>query len=538
MSTHDVVVIGAGHNGLAAACYLARSGLDVTVLEAGGCVGGMTSTMPTVAGAPQHQMNVGALDATFIHGTDIVADLGLEDFGYREVWLDPIWAYLHDEDDLSLLFWQDPRRTAAEIERFSRADAAAYLDLTRTLDALIGLGLPMLQAHPTRPGRKALTATARAGLKYRKDIGAVASLLTSSCAEVIDERFRHPVVRGALGSLCSAFGPILADGSSIVLLALGWYLRYGVSRPIGGTQAFPDALQSALEKLGGSVQCAAPVAEVLVTGGAASGVVLESGETITARHAVLATCDPRTALLSLLPTGTLDPTLQARASGIPTLASNLATLRVDVAASGRLSLDRFERRRGDSVDLRLPGMYMGTFENAIAAETAAAAGHTPEVTNVYAAIPTGPDPSQAPDGQDTLWLYVHPMPLHPTEPWESLRDKASANAIARVAGFIDGIEEFEIGRSADSPEDMARRFRASGGSIWHVDLSLFRLGPLRPARGLSGYRTPVDGYYLGSGGSHPTPGMSGLPGRLASEQIQRDIKRSKRRSSSIRTVTA
>jgi phytoene dehydrogenase-like protein len=529
VSTHDVVVIGAGHNGLTAACYLARSGLDVTVLEAGERVGGMTSTMPTVAGAPHHLMNVGALDATFIHGTDIVTDLGLKDFGYREVWLDPIWAYLHDEDDLSLLFWRDPRRTADEIERFSRADAAAYLDLTRTLDALISLGSPLLAAHPTRPGRKALTATARAGLKHRKDVGAVVSLLASSCAEVIDERFRHPIVRGALGSLCSAFGPILADGTSVVLLALGWYLRYGVNRPIGGTQAFPDALQSALEKLGGSVQCGAPVAEVLVTNGGASGVLLDSGETIMARHAVLATCDPRTALLSLLPTGTLEPTMEARASRIPTLASNLATLRVDVAASGRLTLGRFERRRGDGVDLRLPGVYMGTLENAIAAETAAAAGRLPEVTNLYAAIPTGPDPSQAPDGQDTLWLYAHPMPLHPTEPWESLRDKASAHAVARAAQFIDGIDEFEIGRTADSPVDMARRFRVSGGSLWHVDLSVFRLGPLRPARRLAGYRTPVGGYYLGSGGSHPTPGMSGMPGRLASDQIRRDIKRGKRR---------
>lgn len=532
-----MVVIGAGHNGLTAACYLARSGLDVTVLEAGERVGGMTSTMPTVADAPQHLMNVGALDATFIHGTDIVADLGLTDFGYREVWLDPIWAYLHDDDDLSLLFWRDPRRTADDIEGFSQADAAAYLDLTRTLDALIALGSPLLQAHPTRPGRKALAAIARAGFKHRKDIGEVGSLLASSCAELIDERFRHPVVRGALGSLCSAFGPILADATGIVLLALGWYLRYGVSRPIGGTQAFPDALQSALEKLGGSVRCAAPVSEVLVTDRAASGVVLESGETITARHAVLATCDPRTALLSLLPTGTLDLGLEARASRIPTLASNLATVRVDVAASGRLTLGRFERRRGDGVDLRLPGVYMGTLENAIAAEAAAAAGRLPEVTNLYAAIPTGADPSQAPDGQDTLWLYAHPMPLRPTEPWESLRDRASAHAVVRAAAFIDGIEEFEIGRTADSPEDMARRFRVSGGSLWHVDLSLFRLGPLRPARGFSGYRTPVDGYYLGSGGSHPTPGMSGMPGRLASEQIRRDIKRSQRRSSSARTAT-
>jgi len=329
------------------------------------------------------------------------------------------------------------------------------------------------------------------------------------------------VVRGALGSLCSAFGPVLADGSSIVLLALGWYLRYGVSRPIGGTQVFPDALAAALEKLGGTIRCGSPVEEVVIGGGKATGVRLASGEVINAGTAVLATCDPRTALLSLLPSGSLEPALEARAARIPTLASNLATVRVDVAFSGRLSLERFERRRGDGVDLRLPGVYMGTLENAIAAETAAASGRLPEVTNLYAAIPTGPDPSQAPDGQDTLWLYAHPMPLRPQRPWETLRAEAGEHAVARAAQFIDGIGEFEIGRAVDSPEDMARRFRVSGGSLWHVDLSLFRLGPMRPARGLSGYRTPIDGFYLGSGGSHPTPGMSGLPGRLASDEILR-----------------
>jgi phytoene dehydrogenase-like protein len=517
----DVVVIGAGHNGLAAACRLARAGLSVTVVEAGERVGGMTSTAATVPGAPEHLMNLGALDATFIHATDVVAELRLADLGYREVWLDPIWIYLHEADDLSLAFWRDPARTAAEIAPFSRADAAAYLELARTLDALLSLGLPLLTAHPTRPGRPALSAAARAALRHRRELGRVAALLASLCAEAIDGRFRHPVVRGALGSLCSAFGPILARGTSVVLLALGWYLRYGVSRPIGGTQAFPDALHDALRKLGGEVWCESPVEEVLVRDGRATGVRLVGGRELSARTAVLATCDPRTALTRLLPAGALPPRLRTRAERIPAFGSGIATVRVDLAASGRLSLERFERRRADGVDLRLPGAFMGTLENAVAAETAAAAGRLPEVTTLYAAIPTGPDPSQAPPGQDTLWLYAHPMPLRPRRPWASLRDQAGQHALARAGEFIDGVAELEIGRHVATPEDMAATFRATEGCLWHVDLALGRLGPLRPARGLSGYRTPVPGFYLGGGGSHPTPGMSTLPGRLAADEILR-----------------
>jgi phytoene dehydrogenase-like protein len=529
MTAHDVVVVGAGHNGLTAACYLARAGYDVAVLEAGAEVGGMTATSPTVAGAPRHLMNVGALDATFIHATDIVADFALADFGYREVWLDPIWVYLHDEDDLSVAFWKDPRRTATEIQAFSRPDARAYLDLARELDAVLSMGAPLLTAHPTRPGVRALSKTARAVLRHRRDVGRVASLLASSCVDAIDERFRHPVVRGALGSLCSAFGPILADGTSVVLLALGWYLRYGVSRPIGGTRAFPDALRAALEKFGGTVRCSEAVDQVVVRAGRATGVRMSSGEELDARLAVLAACDPRTALTGLLPHDALEPRLRCRAEKIPSFGSNIAPVRVDVATRSRLNLNRFERRRRDGVDLRLPGAFMGTLENAIAAETAAAAGRLPETMVLYAAIPTGPDPTQAPDGQDTLWLYAHPMPLRPTAPWESLRERAGAVAVDRAAEFIDGIDRYEIGRHVDTPPDMAARFHATEGCLWHVDLSLFRLGPLRPARGLSGYRTPVEGFYLGSGGSHPLPGMSGLPGRLASAQIQRDTKKKSRR---------
>lgn len=525
MTVHDVVVIGAGHNGLAAACYLARAGYDVVVLEAGADVGGMTATAPTVAEAPRHLMNVGALDATFIHATDVVADLGLADFGYREVWLDPIWVYLHDEDDLSLAFWKDPRQTAAEIEDFSRPDARAYLELARELDALLSMGAPLLAAHPTRPGVRALSKTARAALHHRRDIGRVASLLASSCVDAIDERFRHPVVRGALASLCSAFGPILADGTSLVLLALGWYLRYGVSRPVGGTRAFPDALRAALEKFGGTVRCSEAVDQVVVRAGRATGVRLAGGEELHARLAVLAACDPRTALTRLLPQDALEPRLRSRAEKIPSFGSYIAPVRVDIATSSRLSVSRFERRRGDGVDLRLPGAFMGTLESAVAAETAAAAGRLPDTTVLYAAIPTGPDPTQAPDGEDTLWLYAHPMPLRPTDSWESLRDRAGALAVDRAAEFIDGIDRYEIGRHVDTPPDMAARFHATEGCLWHVDLSLFRLGPLRPARGLSGYRTPVERLYLGSGGSHPLPGMSTLPGRLASAQIQRDARR-------------
>ncbi|WP_299693360.1 hypothetical protein [Hydrocarboniphaga sp.] len=116
------------------------------------------------------------------------------------------------------------------------------------------------------------------------------------------------------------------------------------------------------------------------------------------------------------------------------------------------------------------------------------------------------------------------MPAEPETPWAHLAAPTAERVVARAAEFLGGVREFEIGRSFESSHDLARRFNVTAGCLWHVDLSLSRLGPMRPARGLSGYRTPVPDFYLGGAGSHPTPGLCGLPGRLASSEILRRIR--------------
>jgi phytoene dehydrogenase-like protein len=114
------------------------------------------------------------------------------------------------------------------------------------------------------------------------------------------------------------------------------------------------------------------------------------------------------------------------------------------------------------------------------------------------------------------------MPLRPYRGWPSLKPEATDRVIARASEFVDGLVELSIEEASETPDEMAERVHATHGCLWHVDLSVWRMGPLRPARGLSGYRTPIPGYYLGGAGSHPMPGMSSLPGRLASQQIIAD----------------
>src|ERR1700730_7162904 len=160
----DVVIVGAGHNGLIAGCYLTRAGHRTLVLEAAPSVGGMTSTNTLFANAPLHRVNEGAMDASLIRTSTIPRDLELARFGWAEVEVDPPYAWL-DEDGSSLCVWRDPVRTAEELKRFSTRDARAFIELANELEALMALAIPYMNAHPVRPQLSGLARGAARALR-------------------------------------------------------------------------------------------------------------------------------------------------------------------------------------------------------------------------------------------------------------------------------------------------------------------------------------------------------------------------------------
>lgn len=516
---YDAVVIGAGHNRLVAGCYLNRSGAKALVVEAGKSIGGMTGTAPYIPEAPNHRINSCALDIIFIHAAGIIEDLGLAHFGYREIECDPVNAWLGPDGE-SILIWRDVRRTAEDIRRYSRADANAYLDLVRKLDAGLSIGLPMMMVNPTRPTLRSIGGVAKAAARHRKDVLKVPRIFLSSVAEVIDEHFRHPVVRDAIAAQCGVVGPITNDGSALLMLFFPFYHRFGAHRVVGGTQGLPEALAAAYRAGGGHLRTEAVVDEILIRDGRAGGVRLSNGEKLFARRGVIATCDARTALGGLLPQDTLEPGVAARVNHIPAWGDGWADLKVDVALRGQLRLDTHHRARNDGVDLRKPAVFIGGFDQSVAAYPEARAGQVPSDIGMWSVIPTAADPTQAPEGQDTLYLWVNPMAIEPTAGWDAATDAV----IKKATQYYDGIEELEIARWTENPYDRARRLRATNGCLYHTDMTLLRMGPLRPALGLSGYRTPVPGYFLGSAGSHPAAAVTGIPGRLAVKELLRASK--------------
>lgn len=516
----DVVVIGAGHNGLTAACYLAKSGLRVTVCEASSRIGGMTAAPPIIPGAPDHLINTCAIDLTFMRATDIEVELDLPRFGFQHIHVDPPMVALNDSG-ASLAIWRDPAKTADEIRHYSAADARAYLRLARTFDTICSIALPLMRVNPHRPSPQVLLQAARSAAMGCRDLADIASFARSPTVQFIDDRFTHPIVRDALAATASTVTPPNARGSALPLMFLAFLHRVGASRPVGGMQALPDALATAARSMGARVHCGAAVDEILLKGGCAAGVRLHDGRQIAARVAVLAACDPRSALKTMLPGGTGNARTDARVARLPAHADGGAWFKVDLALRGQSKLSRHQAERRDELDLRMPAAVIGSFDDAVQNWADSVAGRFPSRPTMYSVLPTAVDPSQAPDGQDSLYLWASPVPANPTQPWPALARSGAETIVARAGEFYDDLHCLEIGRWTETPQDAAQRLRATAGSMMYVDLTATRMGPLRPALGLGGYRTPVDHLYLGAAGSHPGGGVSGLPGRLAAHAILR-----------------
>lgn len=520
-SAVDVVVIGAGHNGLVAAGYLAKAGLRVAVVEAADVPGGMTASGHLIPEAPGHTINSCAVDIISLLHSRIPSDLRLREHGLQLVKPDPSYVSLHP-DGSSLAIWRDNSRTAAEIERFSRADARAFLEFTDLLDVMIGAILPILGIDFGRPDLKALWASTKVAAKNRSRLGDIAALLTGSATAAAEERFEHPVTKGALVNLAAGAGPVDQPGSGLGFTLLALLGRVGAGRPIGGMQSLTDALVKSFRAGGGMLITGAPVTEILHAGRRVRGVRLEDGRVVEARS-VIAACDPWVTLRQLVPEGIVDRKMAARLDFAPANGTGSGPFKLDMAL--RAQIAALQHTRQDGVDFRMPTMLIGTEESVRESYAAAARGQLPGDPAIWVVAPSGVDPSQAPEGQESLYIYALAAPVHPPDGWETLRDPAVDSIVAKLGKYIGPLDEAEIGRLVETPEDLGARLRVRNGCVTHIDMGLMRSGPLRPTIGLGTGKTPLDGLLLGGSGMHPGGGVTGLPGRTAANRVKRYLRK-------------
>lgn len=513
----DVAVIGAGHNGLVSACYLAKAGLKVAVVEASERPGGMTASGPFIPAAPDHIINSCAVDIIAMLHSKVPGELELRQHGLKITKPDPSYVSLHP-DGATLALWRDPRRTAAEIEKFSKADAREFLEFMSLLDRVITTALPVMGADTARPSPGLILNTVRATWRNRSHLSDMVALLTGSASQAVAERFEHPVVRGALLNMAAGAGPVDLPGSGLGFLLLALVSRVGVGRPVGGMQSLTNALIHRLEADGGVVVTGSPVEEILNAGGKVRGLRLADGRTVTTR-AVVSSADPWVTLRKLVGQDVVDRKTAARLDHSAANATGSGVFKIDMALSEQIRMAAHER--ADDVDLRVPTLLIATFESVRDSYAAAARGDLPEDPALWVAAPSAEDPTQAPEGQESLYIYGLAVPVEPRGGWDAMRQSAVDSTLTKLGKYMQPLEQAEIGRLVETPQDIGARLNARNGCITHIDMGFMNSGPLRPTVGLGLGKTPLEGLYLGGSGTHPGGGVSGLPGRTAAQRVTR-----------------
>lgn len=514
----DVVVVGSGHNGLVAAAYLAKAGLDVLVVEASATAGGMTSTNSFAPEAPEYTINEASIQASLFRTTTINDDLELATrYGLRQTVIDPAHFQLA-ADGSSLGLWRDPSKTAAELEHFSKKDARALIELYEVIDAAVEIGLPMMQTNVVEPDIRAILKAAKGVAKNRRQLSAIGRWMTSSQTEAVEESFEHDMIRAPLLSSLP-FMPFDADLSGWSLIYLGVLSKYGVAMFHGGTGSLPKALIAVIKDNGGDVITSSPVEQLIVSNNRCTGVRIRGGAEIRARRGVLTACSPKTTLTRLLPRGVLEHKNQVAADHIPTRKRGIADAKVNVALSGRVDMSKHEKWRGDGIDMRLACNCYHTYEQAKEAARSCVRGQVPDAIPGLAQVTNAFDPSMSPEGKDLWWFWTGLTPSFPEEGWDVARKKITDSIIKDADQYYKGVEDLQVAIRPLVLPDIEERFWAIDGSVYHVDPTLSRFGPNKPAVGFAGYRTPVDGLFLTGSGTHPVAGISGMPGQNAARTM-------------------
>ena len=524
--THrDAIVIGGGHNGLVAAAYLARGGLDTLVCERRDVTGG--------AAVSEHPFGPGYTVTSLSYVVsllppDLVRDLRLERHGYHVYPQGPYFAPRVDGRYLRLP--ADPAARHAEIVKFSAADAGVYDGYEAHLAQIGRLLGPLLHQIPPHLGSRRpadLWAQARllAQLRGVDERGAVdvTRLLTGSIADLLDRYFESDAVRGVLsvsGVIGTWAGPRSA-GTAYVMLhhhvgeADGQSGAWGFPR--GGMGGVSGAMAAAARSFGAEIRTGTEVARIRTRAGRVRGVTLASGEEIDA-DVVITTAHPQISFLRLLDAADLPPSFVADIEGWQTRSGtvkiNLALDRLPVFASH------------PGFDPQVHGGTIVLAESLDDVETAfqqAVAGQPSALPFADICIPSVFDDSLAPPGQHIMSLFTQWVPAgYADAPHAAELDVYADRVLARLEAVAPGFTSSVLHRQVIGPHQMQEEYGLVGGNIFHGELSLGQMFHARPAAGYADLRTPVRGLYQAGSATHGGGGVTGIPGRNVVRQVLAD----------------
>lgn len=525
--TYDAIIVGAGHNGLTAAGYLAKAGLKTLVLERRSIVGGSAVTEEI---HPGFRVSTVSYVVSLLQGK-VIRDLELKSHGFEMLPLDGALAVCGDD---YLFFTGDEEHDRAQVERFSTTD----FDAIERFDAMVQkigavLRNQMLREPPKLDaGVRDIPALAGMGMDMRKlspeQRYRLAQMLTSSARSIIDRWFESSMVKSMYGSECFSgnFASLDQPGSAIPFfhMAIGeldgelgaWRLVKG---GMGGiTQAMADFARSK----GVEIRTDAPVRRIRVEDGQTVGVELADGEVLTSR-CVLANTDPKRTFLELIRREDLD---EGFARDIEQLRMGHSSMKVNLALSALPDI-RFRELIDEGKWNRSNISIFPDIDGLEANYAAAAAGRIPKEPRLEITIPSTIDDSLAPKGQHVMSVLAkyYPYELADDLRWDDIKDDVSEEIVSYMTRVMPNLPHLIVGRQTISPLDLETVYGLTESDIFHGRHDLDQLFSLRPHPQAAQYRTPIRGLYLCGSGAHPGGGVTGAPGHNAARRVISDLKK-------------
>jgi phytoene dehydrogenase-like protein len=521
----DLIVLGAGHNGLVTAAYAARAGRRVLVLERRPIVGGACVTEEIW---PGFRVSVAAY-VNSLFRPEIVRDLRLAEFGFRVLKRDPS-SFTPFRDGRHLLLGPDKDLCRREIGKFSTRDADAFPRYEAMLDRLAGALEPAALRPPPDLGSgrwgdlleaaRTLWRVWRLGTDARH----LACVLTGSARELLDRWFESEELKVTLATdgVIGVFAPPSAPGTAYNLYhhcsgqVDGVRGVWGYVQ--GGMGSLTQALASAARRYGAEIRTDAEVARILVRGGQCAGVVLADGTEIPATRVASNATAPVT-FLKLVGEKELPADF---AAAVRRADHSSASVKINVALA---DVPQFRCLPGDG-----PGpQHRGTihispsFDYLERAYEDARAGRPAAAPMIECGLPSVVDPTVAPPGRHLMSMFVQYAPYTLAEgTWDDHREAFADRVFAVMEEYAPGFRSLVIDRQVLAPPDIEARFGLTGGNIFQGAMLPPQLFADRPVTGWAGYRTPVRGLYLCGAAAHPGGGVLGAPGYNAARAILSD----------------
>jgi phytoene dehydrogenase-like protein len=520
----DVAIIGAGHNGLTCAAYLARTGLSVTLFERRPIFGG---TAVTEEFHPGFRNSTASYTVSLLH-PQVIRDLRLAEHGLRVVER-PLLNYVAEAPGRGLRIGPTSADTQRALAARSPRDAERYGAYQSQLEAGVTLLKDLLLTTPPTDLKRFgdLWSALSVGRRFRalplETQRVVHELFTRSAGDFLDGWFEDPGIKAAYGfdSVVGTYASPYTPGSGYVLLhhAFGEVNgKPGIwGHAIGGMGAITQAMAREATAHGARIEVDQPVQRVIVEKGRACGLELADGRVVRARR-IVANVNPRFLYLNLLDPGDVDPALRER---MQRYRCGSASFRMNVALS---ELPQFDGSGPAGSDIHRSGILLApTLDYMDRAHADARLTGMSREPVIEILIPSTLDDSLAPPGMHVASLFCqHFAPTLPGRSWEDARQEATDLIIDTVSRYAPNFRRSIVGVLSLSPFDLEQRFGLPAGDIFHGSLGLDQLWAARPLLGHGDYRTGVAGLYLCGSGAHPGGGVTGLPGRNCAHVMLQD----------------